>query len=269
MKLLRSDRPDRATRRATTIAHEQEGGVPVTWINPIHRRSGVVVYLHGGAYIVGPTAQEWRWAAAVAKSAGIALAVVHYRMPPEHPFPAALDDASAAVRSLLQAGALADSRWVLAGTSAGGGLAIACLRRLLDESVAAPAGLLLVSPWVDLAMESPEAAEADTRDPILSRSWLLWAARLYAAGESLCAPRLSPLGGRFSGFPPTRIDVGTRDLFLPDNRRLRDRLRAASIAVDYVELDGGVHAYPQMPQRREAEIAVAQQATWAAARLRP
>ena len=267
LKLLRAERPPVSVRWAMPHARASAGGVRCVWLNRDRRDRGVLVYLHGGAYIVGPAASEWHWLATIARRTGVAAIVVLYRMPPRDPFPAAFDDAAAAVAALLERGELRPDRWILAGGSAGGGLALSALRLLLDRGASPPAGLLAVAPWVDLELAGPGVPDADALDPILGRGWLRWAAGLYAGAVPLEDPRLSPLGASFAGFPPTRVDVGTRDLFLPDNRRLRDRLVADGVRVDYREQPGGVHTYPQFVFRPEARAALDVQARWVRERL--
>lgn len=106
---------------------------------------------------------------------GFAAAAVIYRMPPDHPYPAALDDVTEAIAELSAAGDLPRGHWILAGDSAGGGLAIAALRRLVARGQGAPAGLVLSSPWVDLALNRPEIDAAERSDKLLHRSWVCWA----------------------------------------------------------------------------------------------
>ncbi|MCW3014160.1 MAG: mlhB, partial [Solirubrobacterales bacterium] len=149
------------------------------------------------------------------------------------------------------------------GGSAGGGLALATHRALLDRGADGPSGLLLTAPWVDLVLAAPELAASEKADGFLRRSWLGWAARLYAAGTPLDDPRLSPIHASFAGFAPAaHLDVGTHDLFLPDVRRLRDKLAAAGVDVTYVEQPGGRHTYPLFLERPEAQATVAAQARW-------
>ena len=151
---------------------------------------------------------------------------------------------------MCASGELTDGRWTLAGDSAGGGLALATVRTLRANGCPLPAGLLLTAPCVDLAMTNPDLDASEPTDPFLRRGWLLWAGRLYAAGTPLEDPALSPINGSFAGFPPVHLNVGTRDLFLPDVRRLRDALQRAGVPVGYVEQQGALHTYPHEVTRR-------------------
>ena len=264
---MRENTPGKAVRQRARVVDTSYAGVPVSWINRDRRANGVIIYIHGGAYVLGPTADEWNWLTTLAERTNTAAVGIVYRMPTDHPFPAALDDAVAAVKALVQSGALPRDRWILLGGSAGGGLATATMRSLLDQGVS-PRGLLLLAPWVDLLMQDSATVAQDERDPFLSRNMLGWAARLYAGRTPIADPRISPINASFTGFPPTYIDVGTRDLFLPQDRLLRDRMRAAGVGVTYVEQDGGVHVYAQARGRPEAAVSIAAQAAWIAAQLR-
>jgi len=223
--------------------------------------------LHGGAYTAGPNRGQWAWLAEMQRRTGFAAAMVLYGMPPRHPFPAALDDALAAVHDLCATGTLTDGRWVLGGDSAGGGLVLAVAHALRDAGHALPAGLVLTAPWVDLAMEHPDTWRDLSPAFEAGRSILRWAAELYADGVPLDDPRLSPLNGSMHGLPPVHVNVGTGDPFLGDVRRLRGALEAAGVAVDSVEQDGASHTYPQQIITPEAEWTMRAQARWIRDRL--
>ena len=257
-----SYRPPKALAAEFAIEDARHGSARVVWLQAAQRHRGVVVFLHGGSYIIGPGRNQWGWLAEIQRRTQLAVASVIYRMPPDDPFPAALDDALAAIRGMSEAGQLQDGPWVLAGDSAGGGLAITTQRILLNEQTAKPSGLVLTAPWVDLTLTNPELSDSQRTDPLLHTGWLLWAARLYAGGVPLDDPRLSPINGSFAGFPPVHLDVGTRDLFLPDVRRVRDELRAAGVEVDYLEQEGGVHDFAHLVRTPEGRRATETQADW-------
>ncbi len=238
------------------------GNVPVVWLAPKHSASGVMVCLHGGAYISGPLATEWSWMAEILKSTSVAVAAIIYRMPPDDPFPAALDDAVNAIAAMQDRGELVPDKWILSGSSAGGGLALAVVIKLIEMRRALPAGLLLNAPWVDIAMNNPDIEESERADGLLHRSWLGWTARLYANGHDLNDPLLSPLFGAFEGFPPTHVNVGTRDMFLPDIRRLKQKLLDAGAFVHYIEQEGGIHTYSLVLKTPEAQATFASQVKW-------
>jgi monoterpene epsilon-lactone hydrolase len=205
----------------TTIAD-----VPCGSIDPPRvKREGTLVYLHGGGYVSGPNIAQWRLAARLSRAAGIRTVVALYRRAPEHPFPAAYEDANGVVDRLG-----AD---LVAGDSAGGGLAAAV------ALAADVRRLLLFSPWLDLRLRD-EGIDSIT-DRVLSRDGMAEAGRLYAGDTSCDDHRLSPLEGDLSQLPPTMVQIGTRDIMLPDCRRFRDRAAAVGADVDYVEMDGMFH----------------------------
>ena len=197
-----------------------------------------MVFLHGGGYFAGPDRGHWAWLTEVQRRTGSAGAMVLYRMPPRHPFPTALDDALAAIRSLLADGRITDGRWILGGDSAGGGLALAVAQAIRDAGDPLPAGILLTAPWVDVEMEQPEVLAEQREELVVGRSILRWGAERYAAGVPLDDPRISPINASVHGLPPVHLNVGTEDLFLHDDRRLRTALVAAGVPVTSIEQDG-------------------------------
>lgn len=261
-KRCRQNWPGKSTTSNIEVARRTPAGVPVVWLGPEESSNGVVVGLHGGAYVSGPIASQWNWMAEVQRRTSVGMAMLIYRMPPEDPYPAALEDAVNAIIAMQDGGHVVPGKWILCGDSAGGGLAIAVVSKLIEARRALPAGLVLTAPWVDLAMQNPELAVSERADGYLDRSWLSWAARLYAGGRSLEDPLLSPLFGCFRGFPPAHINVGTRDLFLPDVRRLKEKLLEANVFVHYIEQEGGIHTYPLVVRTPEAQATIASQVQW-------
>jgi epsilon-lactone hydrolase len=162
---------------------------------------------------------------------------VDYRMPPEYPFPAALDDAVSAYRDLLAR--YDPARIVVSGRSAGGNLAAALMLRAKVERLAMPAGLILLSPEVDLT-ESGDSFQTNRLIDVVLPGSLMASNRLYAGAADLSDPLLSPLFGDLAGFPPTLLQAGTRDLFLSNTVRLHRRLRDAGVAAD-------LHVFEAMP----------------------
>ena len=193
--------------------------------------------------------------------------MVRYRMPPRHPFPAALDDAVAAIRAMRASGVIDDGRWILGGDSAGGGLALAVAQTQRDAGDPLPAGLVLTAPWVDIEMEHPDLLAQPGEAMALGRSLLRQSAERYAAGVSLDDPRLSPINGSMDGLPPVHVNVGTRDLFLPDIRRLRAAFDAVGISVTSIEQEDATHTYPQQVTTPEAEWTIRSQSQWIRERL--
>jgi len=192
---------------------------------------------HGGALVFGGGEACRAQARMQADQHGALCYGVDYRMPPEHPYPAALDDAMAAYRYVLERHA--PSRIVVGGRSAGGNLAVAMLLRARDEGLPLPAGLVLLSPEVDLT-ESGDSFQVNQMVDVVLPGSLMRSNELYAGGADLSHPYLSPLFGDFSGFPPTFLQSGTRDLFLSNAVRMHRALRRASV-------DAELHVFEAMP----------------------
>jgi monoterpene epsilon-lactone hydrolase len=221
-------RPPRGTETLTTTV----GGVKADRIaTPASRHDRHVLYLHGGSYLVGFPAiyRDLTWR--IATLARARVTCIDYRLAPEHPFPAALDDAVAAYRGLLDAGA--DPRHVaLMGDSAGGGLVFATLLRLRDEGTPLPAAAVAVSPWTDLTLSGESLTTKAAIDPMIPVERSQEAADLYLAGADARHPYASPLYGDPSGLPPVLIMVGTDDVLHDDAVRMAEKMRAAGCAVE-------------------------------------
>ncbi|WP_166389385.1 alpha/beta hydrolase [Nocardioides ochotonae] len=196
----------------------------------------VVVELHGGAMVSGGGELAWRASAPTAIRRDAITWAVDYRMPPEHPFPAALEDCLAVYReAVARHGA---GRVVVSGFSAGGNLAAALVLRAREEGLALPAGLVLLSPALDLT-ESGDSFR--TLRGAAGLAPMPLASRLYAGGRDLADPHLSPLFGDVTGFPPTFLQSGTRDLFLSNAVRMHRRLLDAGVPVELRVLEAAGH----------------------------
>ncbi|MGJ5893807.1 alpha/beta hydrolase [Streptomyces niveiscabiei] len=242
----------RLLRRLTSLARGPRGvrlteeviaGVPVVRASSGVRAHGTVLYLHGGAYMAG-RARDVVTAAHLSAGNGPDLVSVEYRLAPEHPYPAAVDDALAVYRELVRAPGA--DRLVVMGESAGGGLALALLQQARDEGLPMPAAVVPVFPWADLSLSGASSTANIGRD-LLTRSQLLEAAAWYADGRDLRDPELSPLFGSFRGLPPAYVPVGRHDLLLDDSRRLAARLRADDVPVVLDEWPGTIHGFLQVP----------------------
>jgi epsilon-lactone hydrolase len=217
------------------------GGVPGCWLRTAAARPGhVLLYLHGGAYVIGGPGSHARLAAQVGHAAGAEVFFPDYRLAPEHPFPAALDDALAAYRGLLQR---RPARLVVAGDSAGGGLALALAMAIRDAGLPAPAALVLISPWADLTLSGESHRTAAARDPLLRGSWLARCAALYAGGRPLDQPGLSPLFGDFAGLPPLLVQVGSEEILRSDAERVVERAAAAGTTATLSRHEGLWHDF--------------------------
>lgn len=231
-------------------------GVRCVWMDR-HRATtgGVIVYLHGGGYLFGPLTEQWRWLSHMTRRTGRASLLVDYRLTPEHPFPAGLDDATGVVRSLLADGTLRDGEWVLCGDSAGGGMCVAVVQRLRDAGLAMPNGMLLMSPWLDLTMSNPESAALAHRDPMLWYEGVKIGGTIYAGEHDPKDPLVSPLYCGKEGLPPMLIQGGSEEVLAPDMRQFALECTEAGVDVTYDECVGGFHVYVMavlLPEGRRA-----------------
>ncbi|WP_210261277.1 alpha/beta hydrolase [Enterovirga aerilata] len=204
------------------------GGVEGEWLEPRDARADLL-YLHGGAYVVGSPATH-RMLAGAFCSHGFRVFVPHYRRAPEHPFPAALEDAESAYRGLLGAG-LDPRAPAIAGESAGGGLALSLLLRLREAGGPLPPSAALFSPWTDLALSGRSIQANDEAEALFFKDNLPGIARLYLGGAEPRTPLASPLYADLAGLPPLLIHVGEREILLDDALRLAERARDAGVEV--------------------------------------
>lgn len=214
------------------------GRRPVEILTPATGDAGTtVLYLHGGGFTTGSPATHRALATHLAAASGATVHVLDYRLAPEHPFPAALEDVLAAFWELLDRGATPD-RTAIAGDSAGGWLALTSALWLRDSGDPAPAALGLISPWLDL---TGSTWPADRSDAMLRPAWLRRCARDFAGGTDPGAAELAPLDADLAGLPPITVHVGSEEILLEDAVRLTLRARAAGVPVDLRRLDGLWH----------------------------
>lgn len=233
------------------------GGIRAEWVStPESQDERVVLYLHGGGYVLGSIRTHRELASRIARAARARCLVIDYRLAPEHPFPAAVEDATAAYRWLLQGG-VAARRLVVAGDSAGGGLTLATLLALRDAGDPLPAAGVCLSPWTDLEGTGDSAKPGTVDDPVISGEALAAMGGQYAAESDLRSPLASPLHGEYKGLPPLLIQVGTREVLLDDSVRVAERARAAGVEVSLETWDGLVHVWHMLAAAApEAEQAV-------------
>lgn len=218
--------PSGVTIRSTTI-----GGVPADEIAPKAGASRtVVLYLHGGAYLGGSPRTHRGLLAHLAKQAGCRIVAIDYRLAPEHPYPAALDDALAAYAALLAEGVVARDI-VIGGDSAGGNLTLVTAIALRDRGQPLPAKLMLLSPWTDMTSSGSSHVTRVARERILDPKAIPNAARTFANGIALNDARLSPLFANLAGLPPMLIQVGDDEMLLDDSTRLADAATRAGVTV--------------------------------------
>jgi epsilon-lactone hydrolase len=224
----------------TEVSAIDAGGVPGELIStPASRPGRHVLYLHGGGYVSGSPALYRYFTRRLATAARARVLALDYRLAPEHPFPAALDDAFAACRWLL--GGKADPQGTaVIGDSAGGGLALALLLRLRDGGHALPAAAVALSPWTDLALTSASLVRNAGSDPMLTVADTRLFAGCYLGGFDPRHPYVSPVYGNPAGLPPTLIHVGSDEILLDDAVRMAKNLRAAGCHV-------AIEVWPRMP----------------------
>ena len=201
-----------------------------------------ILYLHGGGYCTGSWRTQKGLISQLAVDARAVAYVPHYRLAPEHPHPAALDDALRAYRWVLDEGASPD-RLSIAGDSAGGGLALALALAIRDSDLAAPASLVLVSPWLDLRGDTPSMTKNEKVDPMPRPAWSRRCAAAYLAGRDPEDPACSPLYARHEGLPPVLIQTGTDEIIVDDSIRFAERAREAGVDVTLQVFEGLWHEF--------------------------
>lgn len=227
------------TVRGTRVSRDKAGEVPIAWVEPPeHRANEVLFYLHGGGYCWGSIRSHLSFVTQLAAAVGCRAVVVEYRRAPEHPFPAALDDALSAYRWLCARET--GSRIAIAGESAGAGLALSVMQAL-DQGDTRPVAGLLLSPWVDLSGQMTRARSAAGEGLTLMERQLLKTAEQYADGVPLNDPRISPMYGNHSGLPPLLIHSGTREFLARDAAVLSEKAREQGVEVSFEQYEGGVH----------------------------
>lgn len=271
-RLAREEAASRLFRMPAGVKVEaaEVGGCPGEWLLPERRDSeGVVLYLHGGAYTGGSCITHRALAARVACASRHRVFNPDYRLAPEHPFPAALDDAIAAYRGLRLASSGAPI--ALSGDSAGGGLALALAISLRDQGIAAPAALALMSPWTDLTLSHSTHVTKAALDPYFpSKERLSVAARHYAGDWPLQHPLVSPHHAQLHQLPPALIHVGTLEALLDDSRMLAERMNAQGSTAGLKVFPGMWHVWQTLAGRmREADQSVDELGAFLYAHLYP
>jgi epsilon-lactone hydrolase len=226
------------------IENVDAGGVPAEWVAaPGFDATRAVLFLHGGGYAIGSLNTHRRMAYDISAACGARVLVIDYRLAPEHPFPAAVDDAAKAWRWLLQQG-LNASRLAIAGDSAGGGLTIATLVNLRDLKLALPACAVAISPWVDLEGVGTSMTARSAQDPMVQKAGLKWMADMYLAGQDPKTPLAAPLHADLKGLPPVLVQVGSAETLLDDATRLAEKLHTSGCEVRLAVWPNQLHVFP-------------------------
>lgn len=215
------------------------GGVPVVTVEiPVLDPTRVILYFHGGAYALGSAADSVGLAADVVRRVGARAISVDYRLAPEHPFPAGLDDAVAAYRALLED--VPGERIAFVGESAGGGVVAATLVALKEAGLPQPAAAAVFSPWVDLTVSGASATGKAAVDPALTPEALRTRARDYLGDRDPADPKVSPVFADLTGLPPLLIQVGSHEILLDDAVRLASRAADHDVPVE-------LQVWPEVP----------------------
>ena len=228
--------------------------IPAEWVSLEHGhdRHHAVLYCHGGGYTCGQLGYARILASKLALATGFDVLSFEYRLAPEHPFPAAIEDAVAMWDYLMYMGYGARDV-IIAGDSAGGNLALELALKLKEQGRAQPRGLLLFSPWTDMTASGLSYTQRAELDPTITLDYIHAVRKVYAGGQDLTSPLLSPLFGDFAGFPPTLIQVGSNEILFSDSLRLRERMTAANVYCRLEEWSDMWHVFQMFPIRKAAQ----------------
>ena len=237
------------------------GGVPALWAEPHGAAADrVIMYLHGGGFVSGSLYTHRKLAGHLAKAAGVRALVVHYRLAPQAPYPAQVQDALAAYRWVVGQGLTV----ALGGDSAGGGLAVLTALRIRDLGLAPPAALLLLSEWSDMAMSGSTFETNAGTDVVFTREMVKGLVTMYlAGGDDPADPAVNPHHADLTGLPPMYFQVGSDETCLDDSERLAARARAAGVDVRLDVFAGQLHTFQMAAGRlAEADDAIGRFAGW-------
>ena len=224
------------------------GGVTAEWSIPdLASNKKSIIYLHGGGYCSGSIISYRHFTSILAKETGVRTLCVEYRLAPEHPFPAALDDALSVYRSLLSEGIPSDNI-VLAGDSAGGGLCVAVTHALKDNDEPLPSALVLFSPWTDLTLTADSIRTNAAKDPMVFMDDLVSMVNAYAQGQNVQNPFISPKFGCYKGFPPIFIHTGTDEVLSDDSIVIAEKAQAEGVDVTFKLWKNMFHIFSIFPR---------------------
>ena len=230
------------------------GGMDAAWmrLERPHKRRRVILYCHGGGYTSGGLGFSKVLASKLTRATGLDVLAFDYRLAPEHPYPAAVEDAQAAWDHLMRLGFGARDV-VLAGDSAGGNMALVLCLRLRAEGRMLPGALLLMSPWTDMTCSGESLTERADIDPVLTPEYIYAVREAYAGGLDPAQPELSPLLADLAGLPPTLIQVGTHEILFSDAERLAERMKAAGTECRLEVWEGMWHDFQMYPSKSAAQ----------------
>lgn len=225
--------------------------MPVEWLHKDKSNDNkhIILYFHGGAYLTGNLVYARILGAKLAACTEIDVLTIDYRLAPENPFPAALEDATRAWNYLINKGYKSDNIAIV-GESAGGNLVLSLANYLKQNNEPLPAALVCMSPWIDFLDTGKSRITKKEFDPMLTDEFLNEAKKAYACNNDLADPLISPIYGNFKGFPPTFIQVGTNEILLSDSITLKNRLTKSNVDC-YIEIWSGMwHVFQMFPIRK-------------------
>jgi len=240
----RQERSTRFLRSPKQVRFQKtsDPGVPSEWIELSGSEPGIILYLHGGAFALGSVNSHREFISRVVKETNCKALAVNYRLAPENPFPAALDDAIKAYEWLLNNG-YRPSQICIAGDSAGGGLTISTLLALQEKGIPLPAGVFCFSPWFDLMLSGNSIIENEKVDPILSGEVLKKYTEYYIGDHQPTEHFISPLFADLNGLPPLLIHSGRDEILLDDSVRFYEKARNAGVDVSLTIWDDMFHVF--------------------------
>jgi epsilon-lactone hydrolase len=258
------------TAEPTGVTYEEvdAGKVPAIWAIPAGGAPDrVIIWAHGGGYVAGSMHTHRKVAGHLARAVGCRVLVLDYRRAPEHPHPAACEDAVAAYRWLLGRGIRAE-HIATTGDSAGGGLCTSMVLKLRQAGDPLPAAIMPISPWYDMEATGPSVEANASLDTLVQKDILLAMAGMFLGGSSPTDPLASPLHADPKGLPPMLIQVGSDETLLDDSRRFADKARAAGVEVTLEVVPEMQHVFHFMAGRApEADEAIARMSAWVRPRL--
>lgn len=237
------------------VARSSLAGVPVELLTPMQRERRVVLHLHGGGFAMGSAASHRALAARIGEACRARVVLPEYRLAPEHPFPAGLDDAIAVYKALIVTGTPAE-QIIVTGDSAGGNLATAMLLRAKAAGLPMPRALVLLSPFLDLTMSGESMTTRAGLDPWLAPAMFEPIVGCYVGAGDRTTPLVSPLFGDLRGLPPMLLQVGDHEVLLSDSTRMAERARATGVDVELEIFEECWHVFqlmaPLLPDAMQA-----------------
>ena len=234
----------RPKMRLQCAVHEEYiDGLQVITMSPTHERSAqTVVYLHGGAYLFAPSSGHWQMLDAIAMQSGVRIVVPVYPRVPQYTVDDAIPALLGVIHQVQELGPV-----ILAGDSAGGGLAVSVAAEMRERQMQPVQALILMSPWLDVSMDNPDIPQYEAGDLVISAPGLRMLGQMWAGKRSVHDAWVSPLYADLTDLPPITMIVGGVELFVPDCRAFRAKAMAAGVLYEYREFDGCMHAFMLLP----------------------